>query len=60
MSAIEVAGRSDEGQSFGTITQLPRDADLEICGEGFNERTVKVRCADSYYFVFRDDLELGA
>jgi hypothetical protein len=37
--------------------QLPRGATLEVCGDGFNERTVKVRTNNRYYFVFRQDIE---
>ena len=60
ISAIElVTGQGNRGR-LGTITQLPQNARLEICGDGFNERTVKVRCKDSFYFVFRDDVEVVA
>lgn len=41
----------------GLITQLPKDAAVEVCGEGFNERTIAVRWADSLYFVFLQDIE---
>jgi len=45
------------GQSkLGTISRLPDGALLEVCGEGFNNRTVKVRMGGKYYFVFRSDL----
>jgi hypothetical protein len=58
--AIElIAGHNERGR-LGPITQLPQHAQLEICGDGFNERTVKVRCKDSFYFVFREDLEILA
>jgi len=41
----------------GLITQLPKDAAVEVCGSGFNERTIAVRWAESLYFVFLQDIE---
>lgn len=43
---------------LGPIIKIPIGARLDVCGCGFDERTVKVRCADAYYFVFLQDLEL--
>jgi hypothetical protein len=48
-------------QSFGTMKlgpmlQLPAGSHVELCGPGFNLRTVQVRHRDSYYFVFEKDL----
>lgn len=59
ISAIPVLA-ADDGGRLGAITQLPRGAELQISGDGFNERTIKVRCQDSFYFVFRDDIEILA
>jgi hypothetical protein len=41
----------------GLIMQLPKDAAVEVCGGGFNDRTVAVRWKDSLYFVFLQDVE---
>jgi hypothetical protein len=41
----------------GLITQLPKDAAIEVCGGGFNDRTIAVRWKDSLYFVFLQDIE---
>lgn len=57
ISAIHVMPGQEQR---GLVTQLPQSADVEICGDGFNDRTVKVRWHDSFYFVFRDDLEIVA
>ena len=43
---------------LGMITQLPQGAELHVCGEGFNERTVRVRWAEGFYFVFLQDIEV--
>jgi hypothetical protein len=60
ISAIHLVIGGDEPGRLGTITQLPQSAHLEVCGDGFNERTVKVRWQGSFYFVFREDVEIGA
>jgi len=57
--AIRLEGQT--GQRFGKaklglIMHLPAGSRLELCGDGFNPRTVKVRHHDSYYFVFEEDL----
>jgi hypothetical protein len=44
---------------LGPVCELPIGAELEICGDGFNERTVRTRCGDGYYFVFWRDLALA-
>ncbi|MGA8028311.1 MAG: hypothetical protein WB992_14300 [Bryobacteraceae bacterium] len=43
---------------MGVMSQLPEGADLEICGEGFNDRTIKVRWQEQFYFIFLQDVEL--
>jgi hypothetical protein len=42
---------------LGTLIRLPDGADVEICGEGFNERTAKVLWGGCTYYVFLDDLQ---
>ena len=42
---------------LGTLTRLPDGAEVQICGEGFNDRTAKVVWGGSTYYVFRDDLQ---
>lgn len=55
--AIQLERKENGCARLGLLLQLPRGASLEICGEGFNERTVKVRTNNQYYFVFRQDIE---
>jgi hypothetical protein len=50
------AGQNSEKAKLGSILQLPAGSNLEVCGGGFNSRTVKVRHQNSYYFVFEEDL----
>ena len=59
IAAIRLDGRvgqDPEKAKLGTILQLPAGSNLELCGAGFNTRTVKVRHRNSYYFVFEEDL----
>lgn len=57
ISAVQLMATEQGESRLGPITQLPPSAQLQICGDGFNERTVKVRWQESFYFVFRQDLE---
>ena len=43
---------------LGPVLKLPRGAQIEACGVGFDDRTLKVRYADSLYYVFLEDLEI--
>jgi hypothetical protein len=41
---------------LGPVSQLLPGTCLQVCGEGFNEETVKVRSNDGFYFVFLQDM----
>jgi hypothetical protein len=57
ISAIKlVTAQSGQGK-LGGIRPLPIGARVQVCGDGFNERTVKVRYCNDYFFVFRQDLQ---
>ncbi len=56
ISALRIFSDDDGAGRLGMLTQIGQDAQLEICGDGFNERTVKVRWEDTLYFVFRQDI----
>jgi hypothetical protein len=43
-------------ERYGPVCELPEGANLEICGAGFNQRTVKARYGNCYYHVFSRDL----
>lgn len=38
------------------VSQMPAGSHVEVCGEGYNPRTVKVCCGGTMFFVFREDL----
>jgi hypothetical protein len=59
VSAIQILPSDESGSSrLGLLTQLPEGAEIEIGGPGFDDRTLRVKCGNSLYFVFLDDLEL--
>ena len=41
---------------FGPVIQLPPLSNVTVLGPGFNDRLVSVRCNQSVYFVFVEDL----
>jgi hypothetical protein len=51
-----VPGEGKQGQ-LGTVSQLRPGSVLEFCGEGYDARTVKVRCQGSLYYVFLQDVQ---
>jgi hypothetical protein len=56
IAAIQLVSTGDGGARLGTVSQLLPGAHLDLCGTGFNERTVKVRCETGFYFVFLQDI----
>ncbi len=60
ISAIRLQQKENGmGAELGAISQLGPGNTLVFCGEGFDERTVKVRVNDSFYFVFAEDVEFA-
>ena len=42
---------------LGPVVTMPKGAQLDACGPGFNDRTLKVRSDGAFYFVFLQDLD---
>ena len=57
VSALQVTYAEEGREEIGLLTQIPRNADLTICGPGFSQGTVRVRFNGLQYFVFREDLQ---
>lgn len=57
ISAIQVLPSEHGSGKLGVITQLPSGAIVDVCGDGFNDRTTKVRYSEGYFFVFLQDLQ---
>ncbi|MGI9074656.1 MAG: hypothetical protein ACR2JB_25815 [Bryobacteraceae bacterium] len=45
-----------DGPELGAISHLPEGAELTLCGEGFNETTLKIRWEGQSYFIFAQDI----
>ena len=60
VSAIRLtrAAHGSQGK-LGDIVQLQPGTRLDCCGDGYNERTMKVHYAGDFYFVFLQDV-IGA
>ena len=58
MAAVELEADPVSGiAKLGAIRTLPAGTPVEVCGAGYNDRTIKVRCGEQYYFVFQVDLD---
>jgi hypothetical protein len=56
LAAVQLVKRPDGGAKLGLVSQLSAGTEVKVCGDGFNERTIKVRAHGLCYFVFRADL----
>lgn len=57
ISGVQLEPGLDPGRArLGEIKTLPGGATVEICGLGYNEKTIKIRCEDEFFFVFQADL----
>jgi hypothetical protein len=58
IAGIQLVPVDDKKGRLGRVSQLRAGSFLEVCGEGYDARTVKVRCSGSFYFVFLQDIEV--
>jgi hypothetical protein len=54
---VSPGGHGTKGR-LGSVSQLRPGSVLDLCGDGYDARTVKVRCDGSFYFVFLQDVEM--
>ena len=52
-----LSGEAGDAARLGLMTQLPAGIEVNESGPGFNDRTVRIRCGNSSYYVFIEDLE---
>ena len=57
ITAIQIEYGADGKRRCGLMSQLPRDAEVKVCGDGFNPRTAEIECGGQLYFVFLQDIE---
>lgn len=55
--AIGLASTTDGHPRLEPMSKIPEGAQIECCGEGLNERMLKVRWRGKFYFVFSQDLK---
>lgn len=55
-SALQLETLANGTPRLGLMCQFPSGTQVELCGDGYSERTVKVRYKDNFYFVFRNDI----
>jgi hypothetical protein len=53
--ALELVPASN-GSHSGGVRRVPKGANLQVCGNGFNERTIQVRWEGRLCFVFLQDV----
>ena len=56
-SAIQIIPDGYDRIRMGTLLRLPEGARVEINGEGFDNRTVRIAWEGNCYYAFREDLE---
>jgi len=56
ISALELIS-TNNGARSRKITPVPKGACLQVCGHGFNERTIQVYWEDKLCYVFLQDIE---
>lgn len=60
IAAIEEVPSADGKIGLAPVSRITKGAEVEYCGEGFNEQTMKVRWQGTIYFIFREDLPIPA
>lgn len=56
VAAIRLTRARGAQGKLGEIVQLQPGTRLDCCGDGYNERTIKVHHAGEFYFVFLQDV----
>ena len=55
--AMSIETPEGERPQPASLTQIAAGTQVTILGEGFNDRTLKVRYRDGSYFIFLRDIE---
>jgi hypothetical protein len=57
IAGIELVPLEGKQGRLGRVMQLAPGSQIDWCGDGYDVRTVKVRCGGKFYFVFLQDFE---
>jgi hypothetical protein len=55
--ALPLLATENGNSRWGPLIRLPRGAELQDFGAGFDERTLRVRFNGGFYIIFRQDLD---
>lgn len=56
ITALRITKCCYSNYDLAVLAELPKGAELTLCGVGFNHRTVTVQWRDDSYYVFEQDL----
>lgn len=56
IAAIQALSGGCGRPGLGIVLRLPRGLQVEVCGGGFSERTVKIRSKNDFFFVLRQNI----
>jgi len=54
--ALQLVATENGHARWGPLVRLPRGAEVSVSGEGFDDRTLRVRLDGCFYIVFKQDL----
>ena len=54
--ALQLIATDNGHARWGPLIRLPRGAELQEFGEGFDDQTLRVRCDGCFYIIFNQDL----
>lgn len=57
--AVQLVDMEHGHAHWGPLIRLPRGAELQECGDGFDDQTRLVRFSGCFYIVFVQDLNLS-
>jgi hypothetical protein len=58
IAGIELVPVQGKQGRLGRVMQLAPGSQIDLCGDGYDVRTVKVHCGGKFYFVFLQDLQM--
>jgi len=58
VSAVQLIPHGSRAR-LGPLVSLKEGQEIQLCGDGYNDRTLKVRLGEQFFFVFRRDLEMA-
>ncbi len=57
IAALQIRHIEGDREQLAFVSQLPKGAELRLCGSGFTARTRKVEWDSHFYFVFAQDID---